>query len=75
MKHLALDYLFFFFVREKVIAGLIQVKHIPSHAQPADALTKPLYVGKLHLTLQGKNSDSNHLFISITFAHTGLSLL
>ncbi|OMO97226.1 Reverse transcriptase, RNA-dependent DNA polymerase [Corchorus capsularis] len=39
MKHLALDY---FFVREKVTAGQLKVKHIPTQQQLADVLTKSL---------------------------------
>ncbi|OMO87955.1 Reverse transcriptase, RNA-dependent DNA polymerase [Corchorus capsularis] len=39
MKHLALDY---FFVREKVSAGVLNIKHIPTQEELADALTKPL---------------------------------
>ncbi|OMO68753.1 Integrase, catalytic core [Corchorus capsularis] len=45
MKHLALDY---FFVREKVQAGELQVKHISTKAQLADALTKPLSSDRFH---------------------------
>ncbi|CAH9133229.1 unnamed protein product [Cuscuta epithymum] len=39
MKHLSLDY---FFVRDLVAAGQLHVHHVPSKAQLADVLTKPL---------------------------------
>ncbi|CAH9118192.1 unnamed protein product [Cuscuta europaea] len=39
MKHVAID---FHFVRQRVQRGLLEVHHIPSSAQIADSLTKPL---------------------------------
>lgn len=38
-KHMEID---LFFVREKVLAKQLLVRHIPGHCQTADALTKPL---------------------------------
>ncbi|XP_060969448.1 uncharacterized mitochondrial protein AtMg00810-like [Cannabis sativa] len=38
-KHIELD---LYFVRDKVLQHQIQVKHVPSHAQLADCLTKPI---------------------------------
>ncbi|OIW12051.1 hypothetical protein TanjilG_24475 [Lupinus angustifolius] len=38
-KHIELD---LFFVRDRVQSNLLQIKHIPSEDQTADALTKPL---------------------------------
>ncbi|CAL0335162.1 unnamed protein product [Lupinus luteus] len=42
-KHIELD---LFFVRDKIQAKLLQVKHIPSEFQTADVLTKPLATSK-----------------------------
>lgn len=39
MKHVEID---FYFVRDKIAAGLLCVSHIPSENQLADTLTKPL---------------------------------
>lgn len=39
IKHAEVD---FHFVREQVLKGLIHVNHLPSYAQVADGLTKPL---------------------------------
>ena len=44
-KHIELD---MFFVRERVIAGQLQVTHVPSDAQLADILTKPLSHNRFH---------------------------
>ncbi|GAA0144874.1 hypothetical protein LIER_05203 [Lithospermum erythrorhizon] len=38
-KHISIDY---DFVREKVAIGALKVVHVPTHAQRADVLTKPL---------------------------------
>ena len=38
-KHVELD---LYFVREKVAQKLVEVKHIPTHAQVADILTKAI---------------------------------
>lgn len=39
MKHVEID---FYFVRDKIAAGLLCVSHIPSENLLADTLTKPL---------------------------------
>ena len=49
-KHIELDC---HFVREKLMAGLISLHHIPTKRQLADVLTKPL-TGVLHRDLIGK---------------------
>jgi len=50
IKHIELDC---HFVREKLMAGLISLHHIPSRQQLADVLTKPLS-GPLHRELINK---------------------
>jgi len=49
-KHIELDC---HFIREKLMAGLISLHHIPTKRQLADVLTKPL-TGVLHMDLIGK---------------------